>query len=261
MPVNGIGSSVRYMPTPGLPLQVQPAWKAKALMAARLTLEEIDAPCQGLLEVESGLTPGRGLGSSTCDVVATIRAVCATFDVRPDAQWIARLAVRAEGAADPVMFDDQMVLFAQRRGEVIEFFEPWMPSFKVLSCDMDPEGAGVDTLSLPPRAYTSAEVEQLEALIDGARRAFRAHDAAAIARVATSSAQLNQRFLPMQLFEGIRDVSARHEALGVQISHSGTIAGVLFDLDVSVERMGCAGAELQALGVKILGHFRSGEAV
>jgi uncharacterized protein involved in propanediol utilization len=240
---------------------VRPAWKIKAAMAARLTLEEIDAPCEGLLEVESGLMPGRGLGSSTCDVVAAIRAVCATFDMHPDERWIARLAVRAEGAADPVMFDDQIVLFAQRRGEVIEFFEPWMPSFKVLSCDMDPAGDGIDTLSLPPRAYTSDELEQLEALIDRARRAFTAHDAAAIAQVATSSAQLNQRFLPMRLFEPIRDVSARHGALGVQISHSGTIAGVLFDPGVGIERVTSAGAELQALGVKILGHFRSGEAV
>jgi uncharacterized protein involved in propanediol utilization len=260
MPVNGIGSTVRYTSTPRQPLQVRPAWKAKALMAAGLTLKELNEPCEGILEVESALTPGRGLGSSTSDVVATIRAVCATFGVRPDAQFIARLAICAEGAADPLMFDDQMMLFAQRRGEVLEFFEPWMPSFRVLSCDMDPAGGGVDTLSLPPPVYTTAELEQLEALIDSARQAFRTHDAAAIAQIASSSAQLNQRFLPMPPFESIRDVSARHGALGVQISHSGTIAGVLFDSGVDTERVRCAGAELRALGVKILGQFLSGAA-
>jgi uncharacterized protein involved in propanediol utilization len=257
MPGRGCGSTVRYAMTQE-PLRVLPAWKVKAAEAARLALGHLDRAPLGVLDIDCSVETGIGLGSSTSDVVAAIRAVCAACGVRLAPERVARIAVAAEGAADPIMFEDEVVVFAQRHGEVLESFGGSMPALTVLSLDMDPGRGGIETLSLPFPNYTPAELSVLENLLGAAREAFRVRDAAAIARIATASAKLNQRFVPLRSFDGICALAESHDALGVQISHSGTVAGILFDpervpLHSDVLVRACADA--QALGARPLGRF------
>jgi uncharacterized protein involved in propanediol utilization len=264
IPVGGVGSRVRYLgagpAVSGQLLDVVPALKTKAARAARLALDAIGAPVVGRLEVECSVATGVGLGSSTCDVVAAIRAVCNAHGIELDAGQVARLAIEAEGAADPIMFDGEMVLFAQRQGLVLESFGSWTPPFAVLSIDTDPGGRGVDTLSLPIPQYTEDELAAFEGMVGRARQAFRQHDPAALAAIATESAALNQRFLPLRWFREIRDLAAKYGALGVQISHSGTVAGVLFDRRSGGGRglLDDLAARVSALGARPRGLFMTG---
>jgi uncharacterized protein involved in propanediol utilization len=268
MPVRGVGSTARYRSMAfgstafGHALEVVPGWKKKSWRAAELALASIGAPVVGRLEVECSVTTGVGLGSSTCDVVAAIRAVCDAHGAELDAEQVARLAIQAEGAVDPIMFGDEVVLFAQRQGRVLESFGSWVPRYTVLSIDTDAGGAGIDTLGLPLPNYTDAELATFEGLVDRARDGFRRRDPRAIAGVATQSAALNQRFLPMRGFREIGELAGECGALGVQISHSGTVAGVLFDARTV---RGDDGAVVQAatrvreLGMQPLGVFRIGD--
>jgi uncharacterized protein involved in propanediol utilization len=214
---------------PGPLLDVIPALKTKAGRAAALALAFVGAPASGRLEIDCSVPTGVGLGSSTCDVVAAIRAVCDAHGVQLDAAQVARLAIEAEGAADPIMFDGAMMLFAQRRGLVLESLGSWTPPYAVLSIDTDPGGPGVDTLALPVPRYTDADLAAFESMIGRARRAFLQRDPVALAAVATESATLNQRFVPLRSFGEISALAQEYHALGVQISHSGTVAGILFD--------------------------------
>src|SRR5882757_8475373 len=200
MPTRGVGSTARYFRAPGQPWEVVPAWKGKAERAARLTLTHMGERLGGRLEIECSVATGIGLGSSTCDVVAAIRAVSNAHLMQLDAAQVARIAIEAEGAADPIMFEDEIVLFAQRRGEVLESFGAWIPQYTVLSIDTDPGTVGIDTLSLPLPDYNDAELARLEGMIDGVRDAFRRRDSAAIAAVASQSAELNQRYVPLRKF-------------------------------------------------------------
>ena len=282
MPLGGVGSTARYAsgnlastaitpfepvkPTSGPPhattrpqnaLEVVPAWKRKAERAARLALDFIGAPVAGRLEIECAVATGVGLGSSTCDVVAAIRAVCAFHGASIDAHAVARLAIEAEGAADPLMFDGEVVLFAQRHGHVLESFGHWVPRFTLLSIDTDEGNEGVDTLGLPPPDYTEAELSAIEAMVGRARVAFAERDAPSIAAIATESAALNQRFLPLRHFREIRELANEYRALGVQISHSGTVAGLLFDEGRGVQSDPDLAAHLfarvRSLGLRPLG--------
>jgi uncharacterized protein involved in propanediol utilization len=262
MPFRHIGSVVRYTPIDGHPLEVSPAWKTKAARAARLTLAQIGRPAQGLLQIECALQVGLGRGSSTADVVAAIRAVCAGYGETLEPQSIARIAVAAESAVDPIMFEDEMVVFAQRQGIVLESLGRWLPAFDVLSLDMEPGSGGIDTLGVPLPEYTERELAYLEDLLAQARQAFRRNDRTAIAQLATESARLNQRFLPMERFAKICRVAQCHGALGVQISHSGTLAGVLFEPELIardghiVERIS---TEVESFGARVLGKFVTGD--
>jgi uncharacterized protein involved in propanediol utilization len=213
----------------GQHLDVVPALKTKAALAAGLALAAIGAPATGRLEIECTVPTGIGLGSSTCDVVAAIRAVSHAYGVELDAAQVARLAIEAEGAADPIMFDGEMVLFAQRQGRVLESFGSWVPRYAVLSIDTDVGERGIDTLSLPIPEYTDADLAVFESMIGRVREAFARRDPVTLAAVATESATLNQRFVPLRKFQEIRDLATEYRALGVQISHSGTVAGILFD--------------------------------
>ena len=242
-------------------LEVIPAWKSKARRAAELALALIGAPVVGRLEIECAVATGVGLGSSTCDVVAAIRAVCSAHGVSLDPGELARLAIEAEGAADPIMFDGEMVLFAQRQGRVLESFGSWSPCYTVVSIDTDAGSAGVDTLSLPPPAYTDAELAMFERLVGRARDAFRQRDAGAIAAIATQSAALNQRLLALRNFHEIRQLADEYGALGVQIAHSGTLAGLLFDpqrVRPDDSLVAQVIDRVRALGLRSLGVFTNG---
>jgi uncharacterized protein involved in propanediol utilization len=242
-------------------LEVVPRWKNKAERAAQLTLAALGAPVAGRLEVECAVATGVGLGSSTCDVVAAIRAVCNAFGAELEDGDVARLTIEAEGAADPVMFGRNVVLFAQRQGRVLESWGSWIPEYAVLSVDTDVGDRGIDTLSLPAPNYTDTELGAFESMVARMREAFRQRDVATIASVARESATMNQRYLPMRKFREICAFADKCGALGVQISHSGTVAGVLFDVRFAnangdfamqlAERTG-------ALGLRPLGLFTSG---
>jgi len=261
MPGRGVGSTARFWPRDDGDVEVVPAWKKKARRAALLALGYIGVPLAGKLEIQCTVATGVGLGSSTADVVAAIRAVSNAYGTALDVGTVARLAVAAEGASDPIMFDGEMVLFAQREGRLLESFGSWVPPYAVMSFDTDPAAEGVDTLSMPVPSYGHAELAAFESLVRRAREAFRQRDAQALAVIATESAALNQRILPLRNFDSIRRLADESGALGLQISHSGTIAGLLFDGRLVRADTGLEAAvteRLRSLGARPLGLFRTG---
>ncbi|MFJ7905260.1 GHMP kinase [Streptomyces sp. NPDC096198] len=209
-------------------LTVTPAWKTKALDAARNTLDFLGMSTYGgHLELRGDVAVGRGLGSSTSDVTAAILAVLAAVGRRLAPESIARIAVGAEAATDPLIYSDRMLLFAQREGAVIEdFHRPTLP-FEVLGFStVDKE---IDTLSLPPARYNAWEIECFRALRGLMRRAIGRGDITELGRIATASARINQRFLAVPHFQRLQEIAEETEALGIQVAHSGTVAGLLFD--------------------------------
>lgn len=257
MPVPEHGSRARFVPRPGELLEVEPAWKVKAARAARCALDFLgERRSGGRLSVDCPVPPGLGLGSSTSDVVAAIRAVCDAHGALIEPRQLARLAVETERAIDPIMFEEA-VLFDPRQGRVLEHWQGGLPEFFVVSVDTDPLGGGIDTLSLAVPRYTRAELTEYEELIRRARAAFRARDALAMAEVATRSAELNQRILPMRGFAELLALAHQAGCLGLQIAHSGTVAGFLFDCAARDEAEDRLRPALRALGMRCLGAFRT----
>ncbi|MEV8115788.1 GHMP kinase [Streptomyces xiamenensis] len=208
-------------------LRVEPGWKSKARQAACATLAAVGVPrLGGVLRVRSNIEVGLGFGSSSGDVTATIRAVLDALGMSLPVEDIARIAVAAESAADPLMFDD-MLLFAHREGEVIESFGVPLLPLAVLGF---PLGIGpVDTLSHPPARYTPGEIEQFDEMRVRMRCGTAGGDLREIGRIATESATVNQRFLPVPHFAKLLKIHAHVEAVGIQVAHSGSVGSFLFD--------------------------------
>lgn len=253
-------SDASFVPDGGGAVVVEPGWKVKAKRAAELTLARFYPGCRGgRLFVRSNIPPRWGLGSSTSDVTATIRAVAGTFGQSLPAEVVADLSVRAEVASDSTMFDDRAVLFAFRDGYVIEDFGGHLPPLEVVGFNTDVTGAGVDTVNHPLARYTRAEVEALRPVVEQLRRAVRAQDVHLVGQVASASARINQMFLPTRHFDYLERLVGRVGALGLQVAHSGTVAGLLFDPQAREveEQIGDARALLSEVGIVSVWRFRS----
>jgi len=251
LPCSGLRSEATFQLDDSGEVTVTPSWKTKAQGAARLVLQWSGRPeLGGALEVRSDIPPGWGLGSSTADVIATIRAVLAALQRDVRTQSIAALAVQAEQASDSTMFSNAAVLFAHREGEVVEFLGDQLPELVVLGFNTDPGQAGVATLDFPPARYTPDEIARFADLLDLLRRAIREQDVHALGQVATGCARINQSHLPKPRFDCIEDIAVRVGALGVQVAHSGTVVGMLFDpRDARTDlRVGQARTEIGELG-------------
>ncbi len=228
----------------------------KVRRAAILALREFathPAPVKGgQIEITRDFPLGVGMGSSTSDVTATIRAVADYHGVVLSREEVGRLAVLAEVASDSIMIDDRVVLFAQREGKVLETLGHRLPPVIVIGCDAEP-GRVVDTLSLRQADYTDAEIGGFRVMRGAIRRAVATEDVALLGHVATASARINQRFLPKQALEPLLELCVRHGGSGVQVAHSGTVAGLIFDarmpgIDASVQH--CL-AGIDDLGLKL----------
>jgi len=216
----------------------------KVRRAAIIALREFSAhPVTakgGQVEISSDIPPGIGMGSSTSDVTATIRAVADYHGVSLSREEVGRLAVLAECASDSIMIDDRVVLFAHRDGMVLETLGHRLPAMIVVGCDTDP-GARVDTLGLEPADYNDQEIGAFQVLRAALRRAVTLEDVELLGRVATASARINQRFLPKPKLEPLLELCRRNGGSGIQVAHSGTVAGLIFDphrpgVDAAVQR-------------------------
>ncbi|MEO3389046.1 kinase [Mesorhizobium sp. CAU 1741] len=253
-----------FQPAASRVITVHARGKTKAVTAARLTLDHLGIAAGGALEIDSDIPVGHGYGSSTADVVATIRAVAAAYSQPLAPPRIARIAVDAEQASDAIAFDDQAVLFAQREGIVLEDFGGALPPMLVVGCKAN-GGLPIDTLKLSPARYDGQEIQQFRVLRGLVAHAIRHQDPICLGRAATASAWISQRRLPKQHLEQAMAIAQSAGACGIQVAHSGSLVGILFDVadkDVS-QRSRRAAATLQTAGfvdVEICPTHRGGAA-
>lgn len=233
-------------------------WKSKK--AAKLVLEKYKCKYKGgFLKLNSSIPVSWGLGSSTCDVITTIYAIANSYALKLTKHEVAKLAVETEIASDSTMFSDEVVLFAQREGIVLETFIGNLPPLSILGCNCDPNLNGIDTLSINIINYSETEKNIFQELRTNFRTALLTQDLKLLGKIATTSAIINQRYFPKPFFNQILELAEMTHALGVQISHSGNVIGILYDpsfpgLDLKLKE---AELGLSKLGIKKTYHFNT----
>lgn len=227
VPCAALKSRVTFWPAAGDTVSVRPQTRKKAECAARSTLAFLNqAELGGTVTIESDIPQGAGYGSSTADVIATIRAVADAWGVRLPRLTESKIAIAAEMASDAVAFAEQPTLFAHRAGDLIEIFAGDFPELSIVGFNTgDPV---VETSSFPPARYSSIEIEQFRVLRAITAHSIRAGDGKLLSRVASESAIINQRHHPLTRFREIQEIAKLTAAWGVQIAHSGNIAGLIF---------------------------------
>jgi uncharacterized protein involved in propanediol utilization len=205
------------------PLRVFPSDKVKSLSLAEAMLADCGLGGGGVLVLDSSLPVGKGLASSSADLVATARAVGGVLglDTSPEAvqRWL-RPIEPTDGVMYPgiVAFEHRSVRLRSALGT--------LPALKVVAVD---EGGQFDTVAFnrQPTCYTSSEVAEYATLLQTLADAVRSADLAAVGAIATRSAVLNQRHAPKRNLDAMLHIARDAGALGVVCTHSGTMLGIL----------------------------------
>jgi L-threonine kinase len=201
------------------PLLVFPSHKSKSLTLARSML----GGAGGTLVVDGDLPVGKGLASSSADLVATARAVGGALGLSTDPSAVEDW-LRPIEPTDGVMYAG-VVAFEHRRVRLRRFLGV-LPPLTVVAVD---EGGQVDTVAfnMTPKPYTDADRREYAHLLETMSEAIRTNDLPTIGRVATRSAVLNQRLAPKRNLDAMIRIARDSGALGIVCAHSGTMTGVL----------------------------------
>ena len=200
--------------------------KPKSKRMVELALERLGLPAVGaVLTVDCRLPEGRGLASSTADVVATARAVSDATGLHLEPGEIAELAIQIE-PTDGVMWDG-VVAFNHRTGHLLRHLGP-LPDMRVLGIDL---GGTIDTVTFNRRLkdYTQDERKRCQGALDAVAEAIANGDVRGIGEACTVSARIHQRVLPKPELPALLEIAAESGGTGVNVAHSGTVVGLIFD--------------------------------
>ncbi|WP_063794193.1 hypothetical protein, partial [Streptomyces graminilatus] len=233
-----------FRPAPGKRgVRVVPGHKGKSRRVAEAVLAALGERGGGLLELGGDLPEGKGMASSSADLVATVRAVGAAFG-RTFTPAQTEAFLRGIEPADGVMYDE-IVCFhhrAVRLGSRIGTLPP-------LALVAHDEGGQVDTVAhnRTAKAIGTAERHEYARLLDRLTGAVATGDLPTVGEVGTRSAELNDRRRARAGFAELRALCRDIGGHGLVLAHSGTLLGVLLDaedpeLDAKAEhvRVGCA---------------------
>ncbi|MDN5347344.1 MAG: L-threonine kinase [Clostridia bacterium] len=203
-----------------------PLGRSKALRAVRLALNLLGERAGAKVWVENPLPPGKGLATSTADVVAAAAATAAAAGYRLTYVELARIALQIEPSDGT--FLPGIALFDHIHGKKQEYLGP-APELEILIVDL---GGKVDTVNFNRRQDLIKLNRAKEPLVQQAGQLVRLglaeQNAALVARGATLSALANQVILPKPELESILDLALEGGALGVNAAHSGTVLGILY---------------------------------
>lgn len=205
--------------------QVWPAHKTKALRLVRMICADAGRPAGGLLTVRSAIPEGKGLASSSADLVATARAVGRALGVPMPPRRIERHLARIE-PTDGVLYP--AIVAYHHRSVRLRATLGSLPRMTVVGVD---EGGVVDTVDFnrAPKPFTAADRHEYARLLDRLTLAVRDGDLPAVGDIATRSALRNQEVNPKRWLEPMRDICRDVGGLGVVAGHSGTTLGILLD--------------------------------
>jgi L-threonine kinase len=212
--------------------QIRPAstWSVAGLrpkhrkleLALEYVAEELDL---GAVEVvirhSSDLDVGKGMGSSTADVLSGIRAVAAAAGEALDVETEGRLAARVE-SSDGTMFPG-IAAVNHKTCELVEAWD-WYPEFVIVM--LVPH----DSVDTPSISFDGQDrlAEEYGALLAAMDKAVARRSITEFSVQSTLSAGLNERFLANPYGCRLIEHLDRFDALGVNVGHTGTVSGLLF---------------------------------
>lgn len=206
-------------------LRVAPEHKLKSLRVANSVLAGHGRVEGGELTVTSQLAEGKGMASSSADLVATIRAVSRALD-HPLTPHAIESFLRMVEPTDGLMYPD-IVAYYHRRVRLCRSLAP-PPPLTIVGVD---EGGQVDTVRFNAARPTigARERREYQRLLDRLAVALPRGDLATVGDVASRSARLNQSRCHKRFLDQLLDINAFVRGLGVVVAHSGTVLGILVD--------------------------------
>lgn len=200
--------------------------RVKSRQAARAVLDYLNHHHIGArVSLSSQLLPGRGMASSTADVVGVIAGVVHALGRSLTVAELAELTCRIE-PSDSTMFNGLALLAYRGSSQFCPLGTP--PALPLLMLD---PGYTVDTLAYNAQldlAKVRTLATSTQAALDLLQQGLTQANSAAIGAAATLSALSYQVISPNPLLEQAKLWAEATGALGLVRAHSGSVVGLLY---------------------------------
>ncbi|MFC6013041.1 hypothetical protein [Nocardia lasii] len=218
------GTVAVFEPSEG-PTTVVPHSKSKARQLATAMVVRSRTLRGGRLTLHSELPEGKGLASSTADLVATARAV-ADAEGRTVSVRELESDLRAIEPSDGIMYPGSVAYF-HRECRLLARLGT-LPALTIVTGD---EGGAIDTVEFnrAEPAFSAADKREYDRLLTELGAAFARGDLAGIGAVATRSAVASALVRERRHLDATIRAARAIEAVGVVVAHSGTTTAVLLD--------------------------------
>lgn len=219
------------------------AVQAVALTLDRFSLDGLDAA----LSIDSPIPRGKGMASSTADIVASVAATGAALGRATGAELEADIALMVE-PSDGTMLPG-IALFDHVQGGVRRNMgDP--PPISVLVLEFDQRVDAVAFNLIDRAAALGRRSESFRESLSLIEAGIATADTELIGRGASLSASSYQDVLPKPELPQVFALADAAGAVGVNVAHSGTVAGMLFDEDAERVEWAAAQARLRLPGVR-----------
>lgn len=206
--------------------------KSREVAERLLKILGLDDGVRIRVSIARTLPVGKGLSSSTADMLAVVRAFEEAFGFNASPTFISRLFSSIE-PHDGVQYDN-CVVYNHRKGTLLDDLR-YIPRFNIVAVDW---GGVVDTLSYNSTlSFDDAFLASYDKLLSRLKVAFAEQDDAAIGACANRSTELQgERTNNAVLFDALR-VASNIKALGALNTHSGTVVGFLLPGNTEAEKI------------------------
>jgi len=177
------------------------------------------------IEIFSKIPNGKGMGSSSADIIGIILGVSILLKKKISIDVVAKLALVIE-PTDGIMYEDIVCFDHLKKGFLERIGQP--PLLDVLVID---PGGCVDTLEFNQRKdLVKLRLENQKDIVQSlqlVKRGIREKNIKLLGEGATLSALCNQKILFKKELEKVILTSCKMGAVGVNVAHSGVVLGVL----------------------------------
>lgn len=206
-------------------IYIKTSGKHKAQALADKIYQHFHLPHGGTIEICTQFPIGKGLGSSSADLVAVARSLNKFYNLSFTPRDIENF-LRGIEPTDGVMYPG-IVSFYYRKVALDKSLGK-IRGGKIIGVD---QGGEVDTVQYNQikRDYSTQEKACYDELFRALKSAIANNDIFSIGQITTQSAELNQRFHEKIYLEEFLKFSRTLELPGVICAHSGTYLGFLLD--------------------------------
>lgn len=174
------------------------------------------------LEKKSTLPIGKGMSSSTADMLVGLQALAVFQNRYLTAEELTTFCCQIE-PTDSIAFTDWTVI-NPLTGQIL-FQTDWKPEIYVYILEPRKTEWTVELARMTESP--SYPIQASQALLDNFKEACRSKNEVLLGQIATTSALLNNTRLPKPYLADILSIVKSLGLLGVNVAHSGTVVGIL----------------------------------
>lgn len=214
-------------------IQVIPSFKTKTALFLNKLRTSLGYRFSGMVKLMSDIPIGKGLSSSTADLIAALRAIENYLGIIFPHEEINQILSEIEPSdglhyCGSVAYNHRRCVLLRQMGS--------LPPLQILSID---EGGVLDTVSYnkKEKRFSKALQREYALLLEHLHQAFSIADIRKIGEIATISAQYNQHHNFKPHLNKVLAIARQTGCYGVINTHSGTCLGLLMKpLDPCLEK-------------------------